>query len=142
MTSPKRIRDQIITLIQTAAPQNGVKATITRWFKGEPPKSRWPGFPWAWVEWGGGQMNPPVGAIAEVKDLFYIVVVDKHVEADRAEDSIMDFAESIEAALDDQPTLGGLVSRSYVVNREKQKLFDGDYSICACRITLQSHRRE
>jgi hypothetical protein len=142
VTSPKLIRDEIITLIEAADPQNASKKGVTKWFKGEPPKSRWPGFPWGWVEWGGGQMNAPVGSIAEIKDLFYIVVVDKHIESDRAEDSIMDFAESIEAVLDDSPTIGGLVSRSYVVNREKQKVFDADYSVCACRITLQTHRRE
>lgn len=112
------------------------------WFKGEPPKSRWPGFPWGWVEWNGGAMEAPVGSKAEIRDSFFVVVVDKHIEADRAEDSVMDFADSVEASLDDSPTIGGLVARSYVVNREKQKLFDGDYSVCALRITLQTHRRE
>ena len=69
--------------------------------------------------------------------------VDKHIEADKAEDSVMDFAESIEAALDDSPTLGGLVAASYVVNREKQKVFlEGDYSMIALRITLSTRRRE
>jgi hypothetical protein len=142
LTSPKTIRDKIIDLIKAADPKNSKDAGVTAWFKGEPPKSRYPGFPWGWVEWAGGPMEPPVGSKAEVKDVFLIVVVDKHIEADRAEDSVMDFAESVEAVLDNDGTVGGLVGRSYVTNREKQKLFDGDYSVCACRITFQTHRRE
>lgn len=142
MTSPKAIRDQIIDLLTTANPQNGAGKGVVKWFKGEPPRLRWPGFPWGWVEWAGGPMAPPVGSKAEIRDSFFVVVVDKHIDAERAEDSVMDFADSIEAALDDSPTVGGLVARSYVVNREKQKLFDGDYSMVACRIILQTHRRE
>jgi hypothetical protein len=87
-------------------------------------------------------MEAPVGSKAEIRDSFLIVVVDKHINADVAEDSIMDFADSVEATLDDSPTIGGLVARSYVVNREKQKVFDADYSMVAVRVTLQTHRRE
>ena len=87
-------------------------------------------------------MEPPVGEKAEIRDAFFVVVVDKHVNAEEAEDSAMDFAESIEAVLDDSPSIDGLVARSYVINREKQKLFDGDYSMVALRVTLQTHRRE
>lgn len=143
MTSPKAIRNQIISLLTSANPKNGVGESITRWFKGEPPKSRWPGFPWGWVEWAGGVQEAPVGSKALIRDNFYVVVVDKHIEADKAEDSVLDFAESVEAALDDSPTLGGLVEASYVVNREKQKVFlQGDYSMVAVRITLSTRRRE
>ena len=142
MTSPKAIRDQIISLLTTAAPKNGDGKGIVKIFKGEPPKNRWPGFPWAWVEWSGGLMEPPVGSKAEIRDSFFIVVVDKHIEAEKAEDSIMDFADSVEAALDDSPTIGGLVAYSWVVNREKQKVFLDDYSVCALRITLSTRRRE
>jgi hypothetical protein len=87
-------------------------------------------------------MEPPVGSKAEIHDSFTIVLVDKHINAEVAEDSIMDFTDSIEDALDDDPTIGGLVARSYVVNREKQKVFDGDYSMVAVRVTLLTHRRE
>lgn len=143
MTSPKAIRNQIISILQTANPLNGAGKSIVRWMKGEPAKSRWPGFPWGWVEWAGGVQEAPVGSKAEIRDNFFVVVVDKHIEADKAEDSVMDFAESIEAALDDSPTLGGLVAASYVVNREKQKVFlEGDYSMIALRITLSTRRRE
>ncbi|HLE74924.1 MAG TPA: hypothetical protein VI864_02640 [Candidatus Bathyarchaeia archaeon] len=143
MTSPKAIRDQIITLLTTADPKNGAGKSVVKWFKGEPPKSRWPGFPWGWVEWTGGIMEPPVGSKAEIRDNFFVVVVDKHVDAEKAEDSVMDFADSVEAALDDSPTIGGLVAYSWVVNREKQKVFlEGDYSMIALRITLSTRRRE
>lgn len=142
MTSPKAIRDQIITLLKAADPKNVAGKSIVRWEKGEPPKSRWPGFPWGWVEWSGGPMEAPVGSKAEIRDSFLVVVIDKHINADVAEDSIMDFADAIETALDDSPTIGDLVARSYVVNREKQKVFDADYSMVAVRVTLQTHRRE
>lgn len=87
-------------------------------------------------------MEPPVGAKQLIRDNFYVVVVDKHIEADKAEDSIMDFADSVEAVLDNDPTINNLVATSYVTNREKQKLFEGDYSIVALRITLSTRRRE
>jgi len=137
MTSPKAIRNQIITILDAATSLDSIK----RFFKGEPPRSRWPGFPWAWVEWAGGPMAPGAAKMT-VEDRFYIVVVDKHIEAEKAEDSIMDYAESVVAVLDDDPSLGGLVAASWVTNREKQKLFEADYSIVAVRITLQSRRRE
>lgn len=144
MTSPKAIRDQIISILNTADPKNEAgKSVKNKWFKGEPPRSRWPGFPWGWVEWIGGPMEAPVGSKAEIHDSFYVVIVDKHIVAENAEDSVMDFADSVEAALDDSPTIGDLVARSYVVNREKQKVFlEGDYSMVACRITLATRRRE
>lgn len=142
MTSPKTIRDQIISLLTTANPKNGDGKGVVKWFKGEPPHSRWPGFPWGWVEWSGGAMEPPVGEKAEIKDAFFVVVVDKHVDAEKAEDSVMDFADSVEAVLDNSPTIGGLVAYSWVVNREKQKVFLDDYSMVALRITLSTRRRE
>lgn len=139
MTSPKTIRDQIITILDAAASLD----TIKKFFKGEPPRSRWPGFPWCWVEWTGGPMEPPVGAKQLIRDNFYVVVVSKHIEADKAEDEAMDFADSVEAVLDNDTTIGGSVAASWVGNREKQKQFiDGDYSIVACRLTLHTWRRE
>jgi len=140
--SPKAIRDQIITILKAAKPKNAAGKSVIRWFKGEPPKSRWPGYPWGWVEWAGGPMEPPVGSKAEIHDSFLLVVVDRHIDAEKAEDSVMDFAESVEAVLDNDSSIEGLVGRSYVVNREKQKLFERDYSICALRVTLSTWRRE
>lgn len=139
MTSPKSIRDQIITIL-AAAPS---LASIKKWFKGQPPQNRWPGFPWCWVEWTGGPMEAPVGSKQLIRDNFYVVVVDKHIEADKAEDSIMDFADSVEAVLDDDPSINNLVATSWVGNREKWKTFiEGDYSMVAVRITLHTWRRE
>lgn len=143
MVNPRTIRDQIISILGTADPKNDSGVSIKKIFKGEPPKSRWPSFPWAWVEWAGGSMAPPVGAKAEIRDTFYIAVVDKHIDAEKAEDSIAEFANSVEAALDDFPTIGGLVAASWVTNREKQKVFiEGDYNMVAVRLTLTTRRRE
>lgn len=145
MTNPKAIRDQIITILNMADPKNGSGASVkNKWVKGEPIRSRWPGFPWGWVEWGGGVMEAPVGSKAMIRDIFFVAVVDKHIEVEKAEDSVMEFAESVEAALDDDSTIGGLVAASYVVNREKIKWFekDSDYSFRAVGLTLTTRRRE
>jgi len=142
MPNPRAIRDQIISILTAADPKNDAEASIKKIFKGEPPRSRWPGFPWGWVEWVGGIMEPPVGAKAQIRDIFYIVIVDRHVDAEKAENSIMEFASSVEAALDDDPSIGGLVAASWVINREKQKLFESDYSIVAVRLTFATRRRE
>lgn len=144
MTSPKVIRNQIISLLTTANPKNGDGKGVVKWFKARPPRSRWPGFPFGWVEALLGPQEPPVGSKAEVIDVFFIVVFDKHIDAEKADDSVLDFTESIEAALDDSPSIGGLVARSYVANREKDKDFldNNDYSYAAIRITLKTHRRE
>ena len=142
MANPKEIRDQIITILTSADPKNGSGASIRKWFKGQPPPSRYPGFPWGWVEWTGGRMGAPVGSKAEIDDQFYVVVVDKHIDAEKAEDTIMEFAQSIEAALDDYTTIGDLVARSFIINREKEKQFQRDYSIIATRLTLSTFRRE
>jgi len=88
-------------------------------------------------------MEAPVGSKQLIRDNFYVVVVDKHIEADKAEDSIMDFADSVEAVLDDDPSINNLVATSWVGNREKWKTFiEGDYSMVAVRITLHTWRRE
>lgn len=143
MVSPKDVRNQVISILQTVDPKNGDGKSVKKWHKGEPPRSRWAGFPWGWVEWVGGPMKPSsMGAKMKVEDRFYVVVVDKHVNEDKAEDSVLDFVNSVEAALDDDPTIGGLVATSYVINREKVKFFERDYSICAMRITLYTWRRE
>ena len=142
MANPKAIRDQIITILTTADPKNEAGVSIKKWFKGQPPLSRAPAFPWGWVEWSGGVMQPPVGSKAEINDNFFIVVVDKHINSEKAEDSVMEFVDTIVAALDDAPTIGDLVAYSWVSNREKEKQFEGDYSLIAVRLTLSTRRNE
>ena len=142
MANPKAIRDQIITILTTANPLNEAGVSIKKWFKGQPPLSRAPAFPWGWVEWSGGVMQPPVGSKAEINDNFFIVIVDKHINPEKAEDSVMEFVDSVEAALDDAPTIGNLVAYSWVSNREKEKQFEGDYSLIAVRLTLSTRRNE
>lgn len=143
MTSPKAIRDQIITILEAAKPENEKGRRVKKWLKGEPPARRYPGFPFGWVEWMGGPMQPStMTAKSKIEDKFYVVVLDKHVDAEEAEDSIMDFAESVEAALDDDSTIGGLLAASYVINRDKEKRFRDNYSIVAVRVTLYTRRRE
>jgi len=143
VANPKAIRNQLITILTNADPKNEAGKSIVKWFKAEPPHSCWPGFPWGFVETILGPQDPPVGAKAQIFDRFYVVVVDKHIDAEKAEDSILEFCDSVEAALDDDSSIGGLVAASWVSNREKQKNFiEGDYSMCAIRLTLSTRRRE
>jgi hypothetical protein len=145
MTSPKLIRNKIIELIENfdfEAFGFGDFLSNAKWFKGQPPRSRFPNFPCGWVEWNGGVMQPPVGSKTQVLDNFYIVVVDKNINAEIAEDNIMDFAEAVKAALDQDVTIDGLVAYSWITNREKEKQFEGDYSLVAIRLTLSTRRNE
>jgi len=142
LANPKQIRDKIIDLLKSGDPKNADGKNIIKWFEGEPPPSRYSAFPFGWVEWVGGEMKAPVGSKAEITDRFYVVVIDKFVNPEKAEDSIMDFANSIEDTLDDFPTLGDLVATSFVINREKEKQFEGDYSMVGVRLTLYTRRRE
>ena len=139
MTSSKTIRDKLIEILDAA----GTLAAVTGWFKGEPLIGRRTAYPFAWIEWIGGPVAAPVGAKAEIRDNFYVAVVDKDTDAEKAEDKIMDWAEAVEAVLDDDPSIESLVATSFVVNREKQKLFDSNMaSIVAVRLTLFTRRRE
>jgi len=142
MANPKTICDELIKILVHANPADSNDAHISGWLKGQPLRSRWPKCPFGWVEWGGGTRDAPVGSRAEVRDVFHIVIAVRNVDAGKAEDGAMEFAAAVEDALDAVPSLGGVVERSYVVNREKQKLFEDDYSVCAVRVTLQTHRRE
>lgn len=130
-------------MLKDADPKNGADKSIAEWFKGQPSSSRAPAFPWGWVEWLGGEMKHDIGSVtAEINDKFLIAVLDKHINVDKAEDSIMDFADTIETALESSVLLGGLVIDSWIINREKQKSFENDYSVVAVKITLFTRRRK
>lgn len=141
-TSPKTIRDGIIAILETANPKNGLNKSIKKWFSAEPLRSNWPGFPFAWCEWTGGPLKPRLSSQSHVFDRFYIVVVDEHAKEEVAEDSILDFACAAKDALEADRTLDSLVAASWVSNREKQKLFEKDYSLVAVRLTLETRRTE
>lgn len=140
MTSPTQIVDQLRAILGAAATLKNVK----NWFFGEPPLSRAPGYPFGWVEWMGGPMEPPVSSKKQViRDSFSVVCVCKHVDAEKAEKEAYTLAETIEDVLDNDMSIGAKVQASWVSNREKQKLFiQNDYSIVAVRVTLSSWRRE
>ena len=140
MTSPKQIVTQLLTILKAATTLKSVK----KWYTAEPPFSRAPGFPFGWVEWNGGPMEPPVTSGKQViRDSFSIVCVCKSLDFEKAEEEALTLVETVESVLDDYPTINALVSASWVSNREKQKLFEkNDYSIVAVRVTLSSWRRE
>lgn len=137
--TPKDIIDEIITVLEEAAGLTTIKQVM----KGEPPLNRVIDYPYCWVEWINGAQTPETTSNRmQVHDVFYVVVVDRHPNADTAEDAIMDFVEAIETALNADRTINGKVAYSYVSNREKEKQFSSDYSIVAARITLTTFRRK
>lgn len=88
-------------------------------------------------------MKHDIGSVtAEINDKFLIAVLDKHINAEKAEDSIMEYVDTIETALESSVLLGGLVNDSWIINREKQKSFENDSSVVAVKITLFTRRRK
>lgn len=144
MTNVRAIRDQIIVILKAADPKNAAGKSVVRWFTAEPQRSTWPGFPFGWVEALLGPKKPGLGTVCEVQDSFNVVIVDKHIDAVKAENSVLEFAETLDTALEGDPTIGGLVAYSYVSNRQKAKWFEekSDYSFRATALTLFTRRRE
>ncbi len=142
MTSPMEIRSAILTILEAGKPKNSEGQGVKKWYRGEKALGSINGFPCGWVVWAGGPAEAPVGSKQLFRDAFHIVVVDKNVDAEKAEDSVESFCPSVEDVLAAAATLGDTVSQSWVSNREKEKIFLGDYSVVACRITVQSWRRE
>jgi len=137
---PKAARDAIVALLEKASSLRQVK----KWKKAEPPRGRWPGFPWGWVEWVSGPVSPSTMSASKKRyeDRYFVVVVDRHVDEEKAEDEAVDLMKSVETVLESDYTLDGKVETSYVVNREKVKFFEGDYSMVAVRLTLYTRSRE
>jgi hypothetical protein len=142
VTDPKAIRDKIKDVLEKCKPENCFGAVVKKWFRAEPLRARVPSFPYGWVEWNQGLAEPPISSKHEIRDAFFVFVVDRHVDAEKAEDSVLSFCKSVEDVLALDPTFGGSVGGSWVSLREKEKLFEGDHSVCGVRITVQSRRRE
>jgi len=137
---PKATRDAIIDMLEKASTLRNIK----KWKKAEPPRGRWPSFPWGWVEWVSGPVSPSTMSATKKKyeDRYYVVIVDKHADEEKAEDSVVDLMKNVEATLESDPTLSGKVETSYLINREKVKFFEGDYSLVAVRLALYTRSRE
>ena len=143
MGSAKLIRDALITILTDGDPKNSAGKGLTTILKGEPPKHRYPSFPFGWIQWTGGPITPSsMAAKNKVTDNFFIVVVDKYPDEKKVEDSMLSFYDSIEALLDNDLTITGTVASSWVTNREVDRFFMGDYSMAGLRITLQCRKRE
>lgn len=144
MTTEKAIRNAIIALLTTQAPKNAANKVIVKWFSGEPPPSRYPGFPWGFVAWLGFAATPPFSLQKQISDEFQLVIVDKSLDQDKAEDSVLEFVESIQTALKTDTSLGGTVRTSWPRAGRKQKLFEAgtDYSIVAAELILTTRRKE
>ena len=73
-------------------------------------------------------------------DEFFIVIITKNADADQAESDGLSLAEKVETLFSADRKLGGVVTDSLVTLREKQKVFDGKFSVNAVRLTLQTWR--
>jgi len=123
--------DAVIALLEA---DDTLKAA--EWHKGEPARSRWNKYPFGWVEWLGGQVKPHTAVKSEHRPNLIIVLCDRDVAEDVAEDSVMDFAESIETLMRANPTIGGKVDMHWMSFDEKAKVFEEDRSIAGVRLTF------
>lgn len=133
VTSPADIVTQLLASLASIK-------SVKKWYSGQPPASRTPGFPYGWVEWAGGIRDAPVYSRAETRDKFYIVVVCKHIDNEKAEAEALGYVKTLEDLIKAGPSIGGLVNFAWVSNREKEKLFDKDYSVVGVRVTVDSRR--
>lgn len=113
-------------------------SNVKEWHKGAPALGRINRYPYGYVEWMGGPVSPRTGVSEKVKDQLFVVIVDRHVAEDKAEDAVMDYAVSIHAVVKSDRTLNGAVTRSWLSFREKEKLFEGktDASIAGVRLSF------
>jgi len=138
VTDTKTIRNKIIDILKAYSALSAVKS----WLIGEPPRAKYPSFPFGWVEWNRGPLSAPIGLSQIYEDEFFVVIVDRHPDADKAENNVETFVSKIEDALAADPSINGLVAASYVKLREKTKVFEADASLAAVRLTLWSRRKE
>lgn len=61
---------------------------------------------------------------------------------DTNENEVIDLAEKAVAALEADKTFCGKCFDSWVSNREKQKVLQGDYDLVAVRLTIHTERLE
>jgi hypothetical protein len=113
---------------------------VSKWLSAEPPPSAYPGLCFGWVEWSGGPNAQANFDRKKAVDEFFIVIITKNADADQAESDGLSLAEKAEALLSADRKLGGAVTDSLVTLREKQKVFDGKFSVNAVRLTLQTWR--
>ena len=142
MGSAEDIRDALITILTDGNPKNSAEKSIVKWLKGEPPKHRYPSFPFGWIQWLGGPITPSsMAAKNKVVDNFLITVLDKYPDEKKVEYSMLSFYDSIEAVLDNDLTITGTVASSWVSNRAVLR-HPSDYSMAALQISLTCRKRE
>lgn len=136
MSDPQPVVDKILEILKASSELQEIK----QWFLGEPVRTK--GYPFGWVEWVGGPVEPGV-AKETFKDAFNVVVADRHINEDKAERRAMNYAKKVKDALYADRTLGGLVGALWLEHRAKEKVFDTeDYSIIGIGLTFRIRSRE
>ena len=134
MTSVKTIVANTIAILKAAASLAAVKNS---WHLGQPPESRINRYPYGWVEWLGGVVATDTPVLEAVTDNLLIVIVDMKAAEDKAEDSVMDYAEKIKTVIYADRTLNDAVKKTFLRRRDKQKLLHEEYSIAAVGLTFE-----
>ena len=130
---------ELKSAITTALSSAASLASVKKWLQAEPSPTRYPAAVFGWVEWDGGPSNPEASTKKTV-DNFFVVLVRKSADAETNENEIIDLAEKTVTALEAEKTFGGKCFDSWVSNREKQKIFQGDYDLVAVRLTVHTER--
>jgi hypothetical protein len=132
---------EIKSAITDALTDSASLAAVKKWLQAEPSPTRYPAAVFGWVEWEGGPANPE-SSTKKIVDNFFVVIVRKSVDSETNENEIIGLADEAVAALEAEKTFGGKCFDSWVSNREKQKVFQGDYDLVAVRLTLHTDRLE
>jgi len=142
LTDASEIRDALIAFLEKKTIQNLNQIAVTKWLKAEPHRTKYPSFPFGWVEALLGDAESPFTTSQQIRDIFVIVVCDKNYDAEKAEDSVLSLAEAIHDALREDETIGGTVEHAEVSRREKLKLFEKENSLCYVKVTISTRRMD
>ena len=124
-------------LLEKLKADSELSGKIKQWLFGTPVKIP-TGFPYIYVQFNGGPREfASVGGRCKDVLRFYVAVIDRHVEEDKAERSVIRLAERIRSVLEADRTLGGLVHDSRLTNKEMGILREREYAIVGFRWTWE-----
>lgn len=132
------VRNKIVAILQAGSTSAGVAATAM--FAGPQLKRT---YPYLFVTWKSGPIEPVALKYQKWLQDFYIVVVHSDASGNVAEDKVLNAVESIVADLKADPTLGALVTDSEAVKVEGETAVIGtefgkvNDIITAGRVTLR-----
>jgi len=132
----EEVWDGLLNLLKS---DEELASSIRDWLFGTPVRSP-ERFPHVHVQFEGGPIEPLTsGGKARDTMRFFIVVVDRHVDEDVAERSVVRLALRIRRVLESDRTLGGLVNDSRLTGKEMGVLRVRDYAVVGFRWTWEGY---